>query len=63
VQDLQNFFWNEVEVFDKLYRMLEQSFHQVLKLSKDKNVDMRTAATALGVQRVMEATRTRGLYP
>jgi glutamate dehydrogenase (NAD(P)+) len=63
VQDLQNFFWNEVEVFDKLYRILELSFSQVLKLSKERSLDHRTAALALGIQKVVEAKKIRGIFP
>jgi glutamate dehydrogenase (NAD(P)+) len=35
----------------------------VLALSQDQKVSMRTAATMLGVRRVAEAHKTRGLYP
>jgi glutamate dehydrogenase (NAD(P)+) len=63
VQDLQNFFWSEVEVFDKLYRLLEQSLAQVLKFSKDRQTDHRTAALAIGIQKVVEAKQIRGIFP
>jgi len=63
VQDLQNFFWTENEITDKLVRMLEQSFAAVIKLAKQRHCTHRVAATALGVQRVYEAKKARGLYP
>lgn len=63
VQDLQNFFWSEVEVFDKLYRILTHSFDQVLKEAKVRKVDHRTAALSLGIQKVVEAKKIRGLFP
>lgn len=63
VQDLQNFFWNEGEIFDKLYRSLEQSFMEVLRFSKEKKVSHRRAALALGIQKVVTAKKIRGVYP
>jgi glutamate dehydrogenase (NAD(P)+) len=63
VQDLQSFFWSETEVLDKLYRILEGAFVQVLALSRKEKISMRLAALSLGVKRVIEAKRLRGLYP
>jgi len=63
VQDLQSFFWNESEVVDKLFRILETAFTQTLTLSRKNRISMRLAALALGVKRVHEAKRTRGLFP
>jgi glutamate dehydrogenase (NAD(P)+) len=63
VQDLQSFFWTETEVVDKLYRTLEASFTQILNTSRKRNISMRMAALSVGVKRVQEAKRTRGLFP
>ena len=63
VQDLQSFFWDEAEVMAKLYRILETAFRQTVKTARDRNVSMRTAALSLGIQRVYEAKKKRGLYP
>ena len=63
VQDLQSFFWNETEVVDKLFRILEGAFTQTLNLSRKQKISMRLAALSLGVRRVQEAKRTRGLFP
>jgi glutamate dehydrogenase (NAD(P)+) len=63
VQDLQSFFWSESEVVDKLFRILEGAFSQTLNLSRKQKISMRLAALSLGVQRVQEAKRTRGLFP
>lgn len=63
VQDLQSFFWSESEVVDKLFRLLEQSFHQTLQVSRKQKISMRLAALSLGVRRVWDAQRVRGLYP
>ncbi|MES2307811.1 MAG: Glu/Leu/Phe/Val dehydrogenase [Verrucomicrobiota bacterium] len=63
VQDLQNFFWNEAEIYDKLYRTLELTFMEVLKFSKEKQVSHRRAALSLGIQKVVDAKKIRGVYP
>ncbi|MCD5390608.1 Glu/Leu/Phe/Val dehydrogenase [candidate division NPL-UPA2 bacterium] len=63
VQGLQAYFWSEREVNLKLRDIMSKAFNNVLRLSLEKKVDMRTAALMLAVSRVAEATRIRGLYP
>lgn len=63
VQDLQSFFWSETEVVDKLFRILENAWTQVLSASRKEKIPMRLAAMSLGVKRVQEAKRVRGLFP
>ncbi len=63
VQDLQSFFWNETEVTDKLFRILETAFTQTLNLSRKQKLSMRQAALSLGISRVREAKKVRGLFP
>src|SRR5881628_1573806 len=63
VQDLQSFFWTETEVVDKLYRTLEAAFTQALNTSRKRKISMRMAALSVGVKRVQEAKRMRGLFP
>ncbi len=63
VQDLQSFFWGETEVVDKLFRILETSYTQIVTLARKQKLSMRLAALSLGVKRVQEAKRTRGLFP
>jgi glutamate dehydrogenase (NAD(P)+) len=63
VQGLQAFMWTETEVTDKLFRILEHSFSQVIKRAKAHKVSHRTAAMAIGVERVMKAKHSRGLFP
>lgn len=63
VQDLQRFFWNEAEINQRLTEIMKKAFKEVLAISLEKKIDMRTAATVLGVQRVAEAIMIRGLYP
>jgi len=63
VQDLQSFFWGETEIVDKLFRILETAFTQVVSLSRKQKIPMRLSALSLGVKRVQEAKRIRGLFP
>jgi len=63
VQDLQSFFWSETEVVDKLFRILENAWAHILSLSRKQKIPMRLAALSVGVKRVQEAKRVRGLFP
>src|SRR5437773_7123352 len=63
VQGLQAFLWSEMEVTDKLFRILEHSFAQVIKRAKEHKISHRTAAMAIGVERVIKAKQVRGLFP
>jgi len=63
VQGLQSFLWTESEVTDKLFRILEHSFVQVIRRAKEHKISHRTAAMAIGVERVIKAKQMRGLFP
>jgi glutamate dehydrogenase/leucine dehydrogenase len=63
VQDENHLFWDENDVNAKLEKIMVRSFNDVLKIHGDKKVNMRLAANMLGVSRVAEACRLRGLYP
>jgi glutamate dehydrogenase (NAD(P)+) len=63
VQGLQNFFWNESEVTDRLFRILEQAFSAVVRRAKEEKISHRTSAMAIGVERVLAAKQVRGLFP
>lgn len=63
VQNTQNLSWTDVEVNDRLYRILTKAFQEVLQFGKRHTLWNRDAALAIGVQKVIEAKRARGLYP
>ncbi|MBI2918948.1 MAG: Glu/Leu/Phe/Val dehydrogenase [Chloroflexi bacterium] len=63
VQDTQSFFWEEAEVNRRMETGLVRAFNDVYALSQREEAEMRTAAYMLGVQRVVEAITTRGIYP
>ncbi len=63
VQGLQEYFWREDEVNAKLNDIVTRAFNETWALHESKSVSMRLASYGLAVQRVAEATVTRGIYP
>ena len=63
VQGLQEYFWKEDEVNAKLNDIVTRAFNETWALHESKGVPMRLASYGLAVQRVAEATVTRGIYP
>jgi glutamate dehydrogenase/leucine dehydrogenase len=63
VQDENHLFWDENDVNAKLEKSMTRSFNDVFKIHTERKVNMRLAANMLGVGRVAEACRVRGLYP
>ena len=63
VQDLQENFWEENEINDRLRRKMVRAFRDTYEIASKRNVDMRQGAYASAVVRVAEATMVRGLYP
>ena len=63
VQDKQNYFWNAQEVRENLNSIMMKAFKEVEELAAQKKSTWREAAHMLGVSRVAEAHRLRGLYP
>jgi glutamate dehydrogenase (NAD(P)+) len=63
VQDLNRDHWSEQVVNAKLKEIMVKAFQETLAIARRDQVDMRTAAYLLAVQRVADATAMRGLYP
>lgn len=63
VQDLQNFFWEEEQVNDRLARIMRNAYGEVAHMMRQHKTDMRTAAMIIGVKRVADATIMRGIFP
>jgi glutamate dehydrogenase (NAD(P)+) len=69
VQDLQSFFWTEEEINSRMERILKRAFYEVLAKEEElrpyglQRGDYRTAAQALTIWRVAQATLIRGIYP
>ena len=63
VQGLQEYFWKEDEVNARLNEIVTRAFDETWATYEERKTSMRMAAYGLAVQRVAEATTTRGLYP
>ena len=63
VQDLQQYFWSKDEVMNKLELALDRSWVQVVERARRDGIANRTAAMAIGVERVRRAKLARGLFP
>jgi len=63
VQDEQHLFWEAQDVYNRLERVMKTAFREVLKIHEERNVPMRIAANMLGVGRVAEGVKIRGIYP
>jgi glutamate dehydrogenase (NAD(P)+) len=62
VQDRAGYFWDEATVNDRLQSIIQRSFHDVLSVAGRHQVNMRTAAYMLAVERVAAVHRLRGMY-
>ncbi len=62
VQDRMGYFWSEATVNERLGDIMNRSFADVLQLSKQHRVNMRTAAYMLSISRVATVHRLRGIY-
>jgi glutamate dehydrogenase (NAD(P)+) len=63
VQNLQHFLWDEDEVNQRLEKIIKRGFGEIAKKCEDDETSPRIAAYELGIQRVVEASRTRGYIP
>jgi glutamate dehydrogenase (NAD(P)+) len=62
VQDRGGYFWPEDLVNERLETIMKRSFQDVLDLSRQKRVNMRTASYMLSISRVASVHRLRGIY-
>jgi glutamate dehydrogenase (NAD(P)+) len=62
VQDRGGYFWSEAVVIERLTEIMVKGFHDVLELSRQHKVNMRTAAYMLAISRVATVHRLRGVY-
>ncbi|HPG25761.1 MAG TPA: glutamate dehydrogenase, partial [Myxococcota bacterium] len=63
VQGLQQFFWSEKEVNERLVRLMRDAYGEVALTAKEHGVDLRTGALIRGIDRIAEAKRRRGVFP
>jgi len=62
VQDRQGYFWNERLVNERLEEIMTESFDAVVRYAETHNVNNRTAANMLALDRVAYAIKLRGIY-
>jgi glutamate dehydrogenase (NAD(P)+) len=60
VQNLQHFRWEEREVNDKLGTIMRRAYREVSARAKEEGIPLREASYLVGIERVVEAARTRG---
>ena len=60
MQNLQHFRWDEREVNEKLGAIMRRAYREVAARAAEDEVPLRVAAYQTGIERVVEAARTRG---
>jgi glutamate dehydrogenase (NAD(P)+) len=63
VQGLMHLFWSEEEVNNRLEQIMGRACDQVFDMTKRTALRPRMSALRIGVSRLAEAKRLRGLYP
>lgn len=63
VQGLQEYYWSREVVHDELKKRMKSTFVKVADYAEREKVPMRMAALLLGIERVAQAKKLRGLYP
>lgn len=61
VQNTAGFYWTAEEVRVKLEPIMAKSFEEIWKIARDKKVTLREAAYILGIGRIVQAMKDRGL--
>ncbi|MEO7196868.1 MAG: Glu/Leu/Phe/Val dehydrogenase dimerization domain-containing protein [Solirubrobacterales bacterium] len=62
VQNLQHFRWEESEVNEKLGKILRKAYGEISERADREKQTLRTAAFETAIERVVEASRTRGYF-
>jgi glutamate dehydrogenase (NAD(P)+) len=62
VQNLQHFRWEEAAVNDMLGGILRRAYGEVSERAESNDQSLREAAFEIGIERVVEASRTRGYF-
>jgi glutamate dehydrogenase (NAD(P)+) len=63
VQNRSGYYWTEPVVNERLREIMVSAFHEVLQLSRQHKVNMRTASYMLSINRVATVHKLRGIYP
>lgn len=63
VQNIQSVSWTEATVNEKLKEIMDAAFQAVWEIGQEKQTDLRTAAYLIAVKRVVDAKKSRGIWP
>lgn len=62
VQGGMHFFWSEAEIDERLSKLMKTAYHRVRQFAGRRNIPNRMAALSIGIARVDDVMRRRGLY-
>src|SRR4051794_5399050 len=63
VQNMQHLRWDEDDVNARLKKIMRRAYRDVMDKAEDQELPLRPAAYEVGIERVLEASRTRGYLP
>ncbi|MFX1380413.1 MAG: Glu/Leu/Phe/Val dehydrogenase [Promethearchaeota archaeon] len=63
VQDIRAYFWELDRINKELKKIMLKAFEDVYILSKERNINLRTAAYIIAVSRIAKAIELRGIFP
>ncbi len=63
VQDINSYFWKLDRINEELKRIIIEAFEETYKISKARNISLRTAAYIIAVSRIAKAIELRGIFP
>src|SRR3954452_5429279 len=63
VQNMQHLRWDEDDVNERLRKIMQRAYEDVMREASEHDIPLRPAAYELGIERVLEASRTRGYLP
>jgi glutamate dehydrogenase (NAD(P)+) len=63
VQNMQHMRWDEDDVNDRLRKIVQRGYRDVRQKADERDIPLRPAAYELGIERVLDASRTRGYLP
>lgn len=63
IQDIHSYFWKLDRINEELRRIIIEAFEETYKISKERNISLRTAAYIIAVSRIAKAIELRGIFP
>jgi glutamate dehydrogenase (NAD(P)+) len=63
VQNMQHLRWDEDDVNERLRKIMRRAYRDVRDKADERDIPLRPAAYELGIERVLDASRTRGYLP